>query len=293
MSWLQLRLDIGEQNPSPFEETLLELGAVSVTLEDAGDEPVLEPLPGETPLWRTVVIKALFPGDSDSVALRSLLRQAISDAPEAEIEWLEDRQWEREWLKDFKPMQFGRRLWVCPNGMPAGDPRAIRIELDPGMAFGTGTHATTAMCLAWLETCDISGRKMIDYGCGSGILAIAALKLGAASAIAMDIDPQALIATRENAVRNDVSVALVVTDRPLLDGRTADVLVANILAGPLRELAPAFAAMLPPGAQIALSGLLIEQAESVTACYRKCFYIQSTITQGDWCLLSGRRHPDR
>jgi ribosomal protein L11 methyltransferase len=292
MPWLQLTLDIGERDPAAFEEALLDLGAISVTLENAGDEPVLEPLPGETPLWPEITIKALFDADTQAAVMCHLLREALPDTPEPRFERIEDRPWEREWLKDFRPMRFGRRLWVCPGGMPAGDPQAIRIELDPGMAFGTGTHPTTAMCLEWLEGRELQGRKIIDYGCGSGILAIAALKLGAASAIALDIDPQALLATRENAARNGIGAALMVTDRLLPGSGNSDLLIANILAGPLQELGPEFAERLPAGGEIALSGLLVSQAETVTARYRSWFDIGVPRTSGDWCLLSGRRRPD-
>ncbi len=292
MPWLQLTLDIGESDPLVFEEALLELGALSVTLEDAGDEPVLEPLPGETPLWSRVAIKALFEGETEAAPLRHRLQKAIPQAPEPHFEWLEDRPWEREWLKDFRPMQFGRRLWVCPAGMPPGAPDAVHVELDPGMAFGTGTHPTTAMCLKWLESRDLQDLEVIDYGCGSGILAIAALRLGAHAAVAMDIDPQALTATQENAARNKVLDRLTVTDHPLLRGRRGDLLVANILAGPLLELASRFAGMLPPEGEIAVSGLLCSQAEAVTAAYRTWFDINLTETSGEWGLLSGKRRPN-
>jgi ribosomal protein L11 methyltransferase len=202
---------------------------------------------------------------------------------------LADQAWERVWLEDFRPMRFGRRLWVCPGGLPAGDADAIRIELDPGLAFGTGTHPTTALCLEWLDGQDLAGCSVVDYGCGSGILAVAAAKLGAAHVVAMDIDPQALIATRENALRNRVAGTLTVTGEPALAPRSADVLLANILAGPLVELAPRFAEALVPGGRLALSGLLPEQADAVTAAYRPWFHIETTTTRDGWVLLSARR----
>lgn len=292
MPQLQLTLDLGSRNPGPFEDALFELGAVSVTLEDAADDPVLEPAPGETPLWPTVVIKAVFAADANADVIAACLAQALPDAPAPRFETLPDKPWEREWLKDFKPMRFGRRLWVCPGGLPAGAHDAIRIELDPGLAFGTGTHPTTALCLEWLDSQDVAGRQVVDYGCGSGILAIAAAKLGAGTVLAMDIDPQALIATRENAGRNAVGERIATTANPALGDGCADVLLANILAGPLVELAPRFAQAVPPGGRLALSGLLLEQAEPVTAAYRPWFDISTAATRDGWALLAGRRRAD-
>jgi len=272
---LQLTLEIGSRDPEPLEELLLESGALSVTLEDAADDPVLEPAPGQTPLWPTVRIKALFPDEPP----RGL--------PLA-LEPLPDKPWEREWLKDFRPMRFGRRLWVCPGGQDAGDADAVIVRLDPGLAFGTGTHPTTAMCLEWLDQIDLEGRTIVDYGCGSGILAIAALKLGASRALAIDIDPQALLATSENAARNEVT-GLELGSEPELPDGCADVLVANILAGPLVELAPRLAAAVKAGGNIALSGILTGQAPTVTAAYQPWFDIGLAASREDWGLLSGRR----
>jgi ribosomal protein L11 methyltransferase len=292
MPQLQLTLDIGSSDPAPFEDALFALGAVSVTLEDAADDPVLEPAPGETPLWPTVIVKAMFAAGADADVIAACLAQALPDAPAPWFETLPDKPWEREWLKDFKPMRFGRRLWVCPGGLPAGAPDAIRIELDPGLAFGTGTHPTTALCLEWLDSQDLAGRQVVDYGCGSGILAIAAARLGAASVLAMDIDPQALIATRENAERNGVAGRIAVTGDPQLAEGSADVLLANILAGPLVELAPRFAQAIRPGGHLALSGLLLEQADTVTSAYRPWFDIGTAATRDGWALLAGRRRAD-
>jgi ribosomal protein L11 methyltransferase len=287
---LQLTIDLGARDPAPFEDALFELGAVSVTLQDAADDPVLEPGPGETPLWPTVIVKALFESSTDPATLERALARALPDGPPPRFEMLADRAWERVWLEDFRPMRFGRRLWVCPGGLSAGDDEAIRIELDPGLAFGTGTHPTTALCLEWLDGQDLAGCSVVDYGCGSGILGIAAARLGAAHVRAVDIDPQALIATRDNAMRNGVAGTLTITAEPALAPRSADVLLANILAGPLVELAPRFASALGPGGRVALSGLLPEQADAVTAAYRPWFHIETTMTRDGWVLLSGRRH---
>jgi ribosomal protein L11 methyltransferase len=286
---LQLTIDLGPRDPAPYEDALFELGAVAVTLEDAADDPVLEPGPGETPLWPTVVVKALFDPHTDPASLQRALAESLPGTPPPRLEMLADQAWERVWLEDFRPMRFGRRLWVCPGGLPAGDADAIRIELDPGLAFGTGTHPTTALCLEWLDGQDLGGCSVVDYGCGSGILAIAAARLGAAHVLAVDIDPQALIATRDNAARNHVASALTVTGDPTLAPRSADVLLANILAGPLVELAPRFAAALVPGGRLALSGLLPEQADAVTAAYRPWFHIGTTTMRDGWVLLGASR----
>jgi ribosomal protein L11 methyltransferase len=293
MPFLQLTVDIGPSDPAPCEDALFALGAVSVTLEDAADDPVLEPAPGETPLWPTVRVKALFAASADRDAIAEGLAGRLPGSPAPTFEAIADRAWEREWLKDFGPMRFGRRLWVCPGGLPAEGPDAVRVELDPGLAFGTGTHPTTAMCLEWLDGSDLRGREVVDYGCGSGILAIAALKLGATRVRAVDVDPQALIATRDNALRNGIDSGLTVTADPALADRSADLLVANILAGPLVELAPRFAAAVRPGGEIVLSGILAGQADAVTAAYRACFDIAVTATREGWGLLSGRRRADQ
>jgi len=289
MPFLQLTFDIGASDPLPLEDALAGLGASSVTLEDAADDPVLEPAPGETPLWPTIRLRALFDGEADANAIVDAIAADFPGMPRARATRIEDRAWEREWLRDFRPMRFGRRLWVCPGGQPAGDIGAVRVELDPGLAFGTGTHPTTAMCLEWLDGRDLRGRSVVDYGCGSGILAIAALKLGASSVHAVDIDPQALIATRENAARNEVGPGLIVTDDPMLADASADVLVANILAGPLVELAPRLAAAVRAGGELALSGVLAAQADAVTAAYRPWFDIAQSATRDGWSLVGGQR----
>lgn len=291
MPFLQVTVDVGAADPTPLEDACFGLGATSVTLLDAADDPVLEPAPGATPLWPTVVVRALFAADSDPEMITAALN-AHRPAQPALFEWIEDRVWEREWLKDFRPMRFGNRLWVCPGGLPAADPAAVRIELDPGLAFGTGTHPTTAMCLEWLDSLagpDLHGAQVIDYGCGSGILGVAAVKLGAQRVRAMDIDPQALLATGQNALRNGVAPAISVTDDPTLGGVAADVLLANILAGPLVELAPCFAGLVRPGGRLALSGLLAGQAAAVAGAYRSWFDIDTTASREGWVLLTGRR----
>ncbi len=297
MPHLQLTIDIGTRDPQPVEDALFDAGAVSVTLLDAADDPVLEPAPGKTPLWPTIVVRALFDAEADPGRLARIVETACgASLPAPTFERIEDRAWEREWLKDFRPMRFGRRLWVCPGGLPADDPDAIRLELDPGLAFGTGTHATTAMCLEWLDGLPVDalrGQHVIDYGCGSGILAIAAVKLGAAHATGMDIDPQALLATGQNAARNGLASRIQVTDDPRLGAMAADILLANILAGPLVELAPRLAGLVRPGGLLALSGLLLDQAGPVAEAYQPWFDIGLTGTRDGWGLLSGRRRERR
>ena len=310
MPFLQLSLDIGPRDPEPYEDALFELGALSVTLLDAADDPVLEPAPGAMPLWPTIVVRAVFAADTDVDQVRAALSatpglDARLIAEQARFESVADRAWEREWLKDFKPMRFGRRLWVCPGGQRPDaetvgpDADVVLLELDPGLAFGTGTHATTALCLEWLDsgaaTGDegarpwLAGADVIDYGCGSGILAIAALRLGARRAVAMDIDPQALLATRENAARNGVLDRVQVTADREVEQAEADVLLANILAGPLVDLAAILAARTRVGGRIALSGLLVEQADAVTAAYRPWFDVDLTGKREGWGLLTGCR----
>jgi ribosomal protein L11 methyltransferase len=294
MPFLQLTLTIGSADPSPFEDALLAAGASSITLEDAEDTPVLEPAPGTTPLWPSVRIKALFDADTARSEIASVLQSELSHPlPELTFDVIEDRAWEREWLKDFRPMRFGRRLWVCPGGQrpddAAGDESRITLTLDPGLAFGTGTHPTTALCLEWLDAADLAGKRVIDYGCGSGILAIAALKLGAREALAVDIDEQALIATRDNATRNDIGSALRVGSVEDVAGFRADIVLANILAEPLQHLASSFAQLLEPGGRIVLSGILVSQASEVARHYAPWFDIAPAALRDDWARLDGVR----
>jgi ribosomal protein L11 methyltransferase len=290
MPFLQVVIDIGDRDPAAVEEACFASGALSVTLTDAADEPVLEPAPGTTPLWKAIRLTALFADGADGPARVATLEAATGLGPGAiRCESLADRAWEREWLKDFHPLRFGRRLWVCPGGQPAPDPAAVILELDPGLAFGTGTHQTTAMCLEWLDGADLAGRTVLDFGCGSGILALAALKLGAASAIATDIDPQALLATRENAARNHLESRIRICLPDSLPEAHGDVVLANILAGPLVELAPQLAAATSPEGRILLAGMLESQAESVADAYRPWFHMTQFASREGWTVLTGTR----
>ncbi|MEM9402565.1 MAG: 50S ribosomal protein L11 methyltransferase [Pseudomonadota bacterium] len=291
MSWLQFSMPLAGHDAEIVEALLLESGAQSVTLSDAADEPVLEPGVGETPLWSQTRITALFEADLDSQQLLGFLRSELGSVDDVTVEVLEDRDWEREWLRDFRPMPFGERLWVCPGDADASEADAVVVRLDPGLAFGTGTHPTTAMCLEWLDGQVLDGCSVLDYGCGSGVLAIAALKLGAASAAGTDIDPQALIATRQNAERNGVTVELVTTPDQL--GGPFDVVVANILAGPLVELANQLSEYVKTSGRLALSGILEEQAASVRKAYEPWVSLDEQVVAHqdgqNWVRLSGHR----
>lgn len=300
--WLEVSATLPRERAEAAEAELLAAGAMAVTLLDAEDQPVLEPAPGETPLWPTLRITGLFPGDADPlqvVAELSRLAPGVDWRPSR----LAGRTWEREWLRDFGPLRFGRRLAVVPGGQEAPGGSVV-VRLDPGLAFGTGTHPTTALCLEWLDglappspsparESPLASALVVDYGCGSGILAIAALKLGAVAAIGVDLDPQALLATRANAAANDVAARLAACAPEGLDavlgGRKADILLANILAGPLHELLPEFAARLRPGGQLALSGILADQAEALARRAASWFEIERPEIRAEWARLSGRR----
>lgn len=290
MPFHQLVIELGRTDPGPAEQACLALGAIAVSLTDGGDDPVLEPGPGEMPLWPELRMLALF-GQSADPRMMAAVLTAVLGLPDGSIriEALADRAWEREWLRDFRPMRFGRRLWVCPGGQQAPDADALVLELDPGLAFGTGTHATTALCLEWLDGQPLAGRRVLDHGCGSGILALAALRLGAAAATAFDIDPQALQATAENARRNRLEAGLTIAATAASIRGPFDVVLANILAGPLVELAPALARCCAPGGSIALAGLQDAQSPEVARAYGPWFDIGPAARRDGWTMLAGRR----
>ena len=306
MPFLELSLIIRTEQQPRVEEALEDLGALSITLRDADaetpdEQAIFEPGVGELPLWPTITLDALFDEHVD--------RRGIAAALGDLLQWLEpdqlsfrdvaDQDWERAWMDQFKPMAFGHRLWIYPWNIepPVDDGNIGRsdastrvvVRLDPGLAFGSGTHPTTALCLEWLDGLDLHGRTITDYGCGSGILAIAALKLGAAAAIGIDNDPQALTASADNAARNGVADRLTLflpEDRP--DGAT-DVFVANILAGPLDTLAPTFAAAAKPGAPFAISGILAGQQDELLTRYAEWFEDLRADLRDDWVRISGHR----
>lgn len=293
MGWLQLRLVATANDVEALEDALLAAGALAVTLGDHRDVPILEPGVGETPLWPEVELIALFDEDTDREELGTRLVAACGPmATPASWEHIEDRAWEREWLQHFEPLRFGRHFWVCPGGMSVPDADATILQLDPGLAFGTGTHPSTALCLEWLATQPLDGLHVIDYGCGSGILAIAALLLGATTARAVDIDPQALEATRANARRNGLPAdALTIGEPAMLDDAVAaaDLLLANILAGPLIELAPRLARLVMPGGHAVLSGILCEQEAMVRTAWAPWFEHLDTVENDSWCRIVLRR----
>lgn len=279
---------LGHARAEEASQDLSELGAAAVTLEDAEDTPVLEPAPGATPLWPDVIVTAMFELDQGPLMERIRQLPAWSARKGFQVSALPDRAWEREWLKDFQPMRFGRNLWVLPGDSAAPDPDAITLRLDPGLAFGTGTHATTALCLEWLDDHPPAGLRVVDYGCGSGILGIAAALLGAASVIAVDNDPQALTATVANALRNGVGD--MITVRPSTDTLArADLLLANILAGPLAELASDFARAIETGGTVVLSGILAGQANEVATAYEPWFLIDEISERDGWVRISAQR----
>lgn len=283
-------MDLDGLDPERVEEACFEFGALAVSYTDQRDDPILEPAPGEFRLWPHSRLQALFSFDASPLELIAGLSQVLHvDPARLGVETLADRVWEREWLRDFHPMCFGRRLWVAPHHAHVHTEGAVIVRLDPGLAFGTGTHATTAMCLAWLDEHAGPGQLAIDYGCGSGVLAVAAAKLGARECHAYDIDPQALTATRDNSVANDVDARVHVVERDADLPSSADILLANILCGPLCELAPRFANLVAPHGKIVLAGLLSHQADEVTRAHEPWFDIEPFATRDGWTALAGTR----
>ncbi len=295
MSWVQTSFHIHPDQSEPLEDLLLSLGAVAVTLQDNEDQPLYEPDLGTTPLWNDTRLTALFPAEMKTEQLKSAIEaQAINygipKLPSYKLEILEDKDWEREWMDNFHPMSFGKRLWICPSWRDPVDTNAVNLMLDPGLAFGTGTHPTTSLCLKWLDETDVQGKLVIDYGCGSGVLGIAALLLGADKMVGVDNDPQALIASKDNAARNHIDPALIELYLPD-DAPTdqADILIANILAQPLISLAPRLASLTKPEGKIILSGILQEQAQDVMDRYSEWFTMQPVVSDQGWVRLTGLR----
>lgn len=294
MAWLQLR--VHTRHPEFADEILQAHEASAVSFIDAVDDPVLEPPPGETPLWANTVTLGLFVEGTDLEPVQASLRELLPDGAEARFatELIEDQDWVRVWLKDCPPLQFGKRLWVVPREKVAEvtQPDAVLLRLDPGLAFGTGTHPTTALCLQWLaelaEQGELAGKTVLDYGCGSGVLAIAALLLGAERAICVDIDPQALLATRDNAAENGVANRIATLPAEHFKPLAADIIVANILANPLIALAPRLASTIRSGGRIALAGLLDRQAEDVRAAYAPWFDVDPDVSREGWTRLTAR-----
>lgn len=296
MPWLQVKIATTPTLAENFEDLLLDSGALSVTYQDTQDQPIYEPELGTTPLWRNTTISALFDAQNDMQALRTQLNDACNNSEmqasidSLSIEILEDKDWERQWMKSYKPMQFGNRLWVCPSWCDVPDPNAVNLMLDPGLAFGTGTHPTTELCLRWLDSIDVKDQEITDYGCGSGILGIAALLLGAKSVLAVDIDSQALQATQTNLSRNNLAPTRLSTYLPEnAPQRETQILVANILSGPLVELAPLIAQRVSHKGLIALSGLLAEQQQEIINAYSPWFILDQAVLLDGWIRVTGVR----
>ncbi|MBP8071428.1 MAG: 50S ribosomal protein L11 methyltransferase [Acinetobacter sp.] len=298
MKWLQIHITV-EKSQVEFTETLLEsLGAVSVTLDDAENQDLLEPLPGETPLWNKVIVTGIYAQEDDEqidvAALETFIRTQLPTEP-MRSEFMEDQEWERTWMDAYEPIQIGEKYWIVPEWMEAPEADAVNIKLDPGLAFGTGNHASTFLCLQWLGKTDVKDKIVIDYGCGSGILGVAALLLGAKKVYATDIDPQAVLATQQNADLNGVLDKLYVGlpeefNKELADQK-ADVFVANILAGPLMALAADFSTLIKSEGAFALAGVIEEQVDDVSRVYSEFFDILDVEKRdGHWCRISGKRH---
>ncbi|HTT06585.1 MAG TPA: 50S ribosomal protein L11 methyltransferase [Steroidobacteraceae bacterium] len=293
--YLELSFELGALSAPEAEQACLAEGALAVTLCDAVDEPVLEPLPGELRLWRRTRMQALFPAATADALLIVALAQRLDCPPgELEVRAVADRVWEREWLRDFHAMRFGERLWICPRHEQPGASGAVVVRLDPGLAFGTGTHPSTALCLQWLDELSrtqsgLIGCTVIDYGCGSGVLGLAALALGARRVHAFDIDPQALLATRENAEDNHVADQLRTYARAEDLPARCDVLLANILAPILKQRAAEFAGLLPAGSRLILAGLLAEESTEVATAFDQWFDMQRYAQRDGWVALSGTR----
>lgn len=293
MRWLQVRAEVTKAQV-PLAETLFEsLGAVSVVLDDAADQPLLEPLPGEQPIWDQVIVTGIFEEDTNPAMIETFIGSQLADA-KIHHEWLEEQVWERAWMDHYEPIQCGERLWIVPEWLTPPDQNAINLMLDPGLAFGTGNHASTFLCLQWLDGQDLKDKVVIDYGCGSGILGIAALLLGAKQVYAVDLDPQAVLSTRQNAELNHVQDRLWIGLPEAFEKEhaklQADVLVANILAGPLAMLAPTFAELVPAGGKIAMAGIIDDQVEDLSNTYAKWFDLHTLAKREEnWCRLSGER----
>ncbi|WP_150911082.1 50S ribosomal protein L11 methyltransferase [Marinobacter halotolerans] len=296
MPWIQLQIPADPDSADQLEDLLMEMGAEAVSMEDAADQPLYEPDPGTTPLWHQTSVTGLFDSQRNIDELCAAVKdawhqQTQQSLPDIEVTLVEDKDWEREWMDDFKPLQFGSRLWIVPSWHEAPDPDAANLALDPGLAFGTGTHPTTALCLEWLDGQDVTGQQVIDYGCGSGILGLAALLLGADHVIGVDTDSQALEASRENARRNNVEQSRLDLYLPEDEPATvADLMLANILAQPLIGLASHLASRVRPGGHLVLSGILSNQAREVMSAYEPWFIMDEPDQREEWIRLTGRRN---
>lgn len=283
--WYQLQIEHCHRDEVELiSEALEETGALSITLTDKNDDPVLEPEPGTTPLWPDVIINALYDQEEIAAEAKSIVSSKFKHLNYS-INELADQNWERAWMDEFKPTRFGQRLWICPSWIEPPEPDAVNLKLDPGLAFGTGTHPTTSLCLNWLDQADLSDKTMIDYGCGSGILALASLKLGAAKVFAVDIDEQALTATHTNASSNAISFEQLIIDFPQTLKEPVDLVIANILLAPLLNLRAKFRELIKNTGTLVVSGILEEQASELITAYANDFSCETTLHQDGWSLL--------
>ena len=289
MPWLEIHINTNREDAPAIEDQLMEVGALSVTLQDNAEQPIFEPALGETPLWSATRVTGLFEAEVDTSGIDLQLKLPAS----ATFKWhiVEDKDWEREWMQHYNPIQCGDNFWICPSWLAPPDANAVNLLLDPGLAFGTGTHPTTFLCLQWLATQPLTNKDVIDYGCGSGILGIGAILLGAKQVLGVDIDPQALLATQDNAQRNAIAperLPVVFPDK--CSSTQVDVMVANILAGPLVELAPTLIALVKPGGKLCLSGILATQAEAVQTAYAPFFDFDPVAQKEEWVRLTATKH---
>jgi len=295
MSWIQIKADITPNIAEAMEESLLAAGASAVTMEDAHDQPILEPERGTTPLWEKTIITGLFSADEDTEQIKTIAHNVFCGLssetfPDCKIEILENQDWTRKWMEHFEPIHIGSRLWICPSWRDVPDNNAVNLMLDPGLAFGTGTHPTTFLCLKWLDAASLENRDIIDYGCGSGILGIAGLLLGAKNVIAVDNDPQALLATKDNANRNNITEDLIKAYLPdETPQEPADIVIANILAKPLYELKSRIGALCKTNGQVILSGILEHQAAELSEFYSDTFTMAPIIIEDGWARLTGTK----
>ena len=290
--WRQLKIQLKSEDASELEQTLFKSGALSISYLDAEDQPVFQKEPNSTPLWDNAFLLCLFDGNVELDSLLADLKgnTGILNNENLAVEVIEDKDWERSWMEDFKPMQFGEKLWILPSWETPPDPTAANLMLDPGLAFGSGTHTTTSLCLRWLGKSAIDTKEVIDYGCGSGVLAIAAALLGAKKVHAVDNDPQAIAATLDNSYRNNIAEGIITAYLPeALPELNPDILIANILSEPLIDLSLKFADLVKPGGQIVLSGILEEQVTSLLSCYKRCFDLDAPIIENEWVLITGTR----
>ncbi len=289
--WIEIKLRTTSKMADTVCDLLEQLGALSVSYTDAEDSPILEPKPGERRLWPNTEVTGLLDKGTDPAPIVSKLKAILGDNIPIVATHLQDKNWIRAWMSQFKPLKFGTRLWICPSWLSVEEKNSTVVMLDPGLAFGTGTHPTTSLCLDFLDGYDLKDKEILDYGCGSGILAICALKLGAKSAIGVDIDEQALDASKSNALRNNVAdrLQLVLGTDKKLNLKKADLTVANILAGPLTMLEDILKDLTKEGGTIVLSGILVEQAPEVIKAYSRDFKMDSVKDREGWALLTGTR----